>query len=611
MHFTTTIGLAGLAIHHASATFGHHGWDTTSQYSTPDNTDNKCSDNQKTGYNWADLSTGSFDSYGGNKFSNWSCTNSFGKRDLLSRRSFQDKCISSNLDDHPSIGCNGDDAMSIDKYQVSSSEDADIECHYEMPDKSVCKEYHSCKAGGIEIQNSQCGGAKSVTFKPAESYKGKGCSIGVHSIEFNCGSASSNVPEYSSTSTSISTAAASTPVAYSTTSSVAPVETSSCVRGYGSSCSAESSPVSSSKYSSPVSSLSTTSEGAPSYPSSSETKPVESVPTYGSSENSPATAPVYSSSAVHNSSIAYSIPAYPSSSSVGSSTTIPSTPSATIGVTSSSTAAATTPSSPPNYPPPSSPDLLPRCLNTWLHTVSCKDNTDYSCFCKNINFITKVYGCLSSWSQSADNTTNGVSYLVGLCAPYIPSNPAIITGCPSSVMPAVYTPPALPPPPSEASPVTTQPATQPAPPPCTTITYSSEVVIHATDSASASAITTTILTTITVPKVILTTYTVTESGSTVTVPDLGYGTPPPVSPTVSSEQAPLLTDTHSAPAPPYVTSTSTLIIPGVGSSLKTETSAKATGTAPVAYQGSGVRAREVAGVMVVIIVGGLGWAIVL
>ncbi|KJX98132.1 hypothetical protein TI39_contig432g00001 [Zymoseptoria brevis] len=594
MQFKTTIGLAGLAIHHVSATFGHHEWDTTSHYSTPDNTDNKCSNVQKTGYNWADLSTGSFDSYGSNNFSNWSCTNSFGKRDLLTKRTFQDKCISSNLDDHPSIGCHGDDAMSIDKYQVSSSEDADIECHYVMPDKSVCKEYHSCKAGGTEIQNSQCGGAKSVTFKPAESFKGKGCSIGVHSIEFNCGVASTKVPGYASTSTS--TAAASTPVAYSTTSLVAPGETSSCVGGLS------------------VGSPTTTSESAPSYPSSSETKPVESVPVYGSSESPPATAPVYSTTAAHNSSIAYSIPVYSSSSSVGSSTTIPSTPSATMKIPSSSTAAATIPSTPPKYAPLSSPNLLPRCLNTWLHTVSCKDNTDYSCFCKDTNFITKVYGCLSSWSQSADNTTNGVSYLMGLCAPYIPSNPAIITGCPSSVTPAVYTPPPPPPPPSsEASPVTTQAGTPPAPPPCTTITYSSELVIPATESSSASAITTTILTTVTVPQVVLTTYTVTESGSTVTVPDLGYGTPLPAPPTASStqEQAPLLTDTHSAPAPPYVTSTSTLIVPGVGSSLKTATSAKATGTAPVAYEGAGSQTGRRAVGVVVLVAGMVGWCFVL
>lgn len=257
MHFTPAAVVAGLLLRPVIATFEYGGWGGDSSYSTPDNTNNKCSTDQAKGYDWADLSPGSFDSYGSNKFSKWSCTNSFGKRDLLTKRTFQSKCISSNLDDEPSIGCNGDDSMSIDKYEVSSSQDTDIECHYQMPDNTVCTEYHSCKSGGTVIQNSQCGGAKSVTFKPAQGYQGKGCNIGVHSIGFNCGAASSTIPAYAS----------STPASYITTSvasSTESVSTSSAVEIT----------TDTSAYTSP---LSTSTEVVPSYGSSTE-----EVPSYGS-----------------------------------------------------------------------------------------------------------------------------------------------------------------------------------------------------------------------------------------------------------------------------------------------------------------------------------------
>ena len=130
------------------------------------------------------------------------------------------------LDDHPSFSCQENDSMSIDQMQVSSTQDTDLECHYGMPDGSTCKEYHSCQSGGSVIQNTQCGGATSVTFKPGQNAP-PGCSIGVHSVGFNCGPASSTVPSYStptppsyeSTSTSI-VETTSTPVTAQSTSGV-------------------------------------------------------------------------------------------------------------------------------------------------------------------------------------------------------------------------------------------------------------------------------------------------------------------------------------------------------------------------------------------------------
>lgn len=655
MHFTTTaFAAAGLAAHQAFAFGGSYGggWGGSSYYSTPDNTNNECSPEQASGYNWGGLSQGSFDSYGSNKFSGWSCSNSFGKRDLLTKRTFQSKCITAPLDDQPSIGCEDDKTMSLDKFEVSSDKDADIECHYDMPDGSTCKEVHSCSAGGTVIQNSQCGGAKSVTFKPHGG--SSGCNIGVHSVGFNCGSASSAPPAYSSTAPpSYSTPSAP---AYSSESSSAsipvyssPSESSPAVYptstpsapGYGSS-SSESVPAYSS--SSPVetspATYPTTTESAPGYSSSSESSPAvyptesspavyttstpsapeyessttESIPVYSgssSSESSPSTptVPAYSTGSIPSYNITSSYPIGSGSAPGYSSPTAPA-----YGSSSTENSPVTTSSVPTGYTPkPESPDTLPKCLNSWMYLTSCKGNDDYDCFCKDKEFMTKVYGCISAWSGSHDDTQGSTSYLMGLCAPYVPQNPAIITACPSTVTPAasysyspqtsspaesapVYQPqgqtitlystkeetitscapevtncpaktqttsyavgttvttaPGEAPSSTENSPVGTSPAvTPPASVPCTTITYSTVYPVPATYSTGesvgatipSSSITTSIYTTVTVPQVQITTYTVTSGGSTTTQPGLGYGPP-------ATTAGPTAGPTEGSPAPAY------------------------------------------------------------
>lgn len=307
MHLTkVAFVFTGIFIHSGIATFGYGGWGGDSHYSTPDNTDNKCSTDQSKGYNWDGLAIGSFDSYGSNKFSKWSCTNSLGKRDLLTKRKFQSKCISSNLDDEPSIGCDGEDYMSIDKYEVSSDVDADIECHYEMPNKTVCKEYHSCKSGGTVIQNTQCGGAKSVTFKPAESFKGKGCNIGVHSIGFNCGTASSTAPAVSKTE-SIPAYGSSSPPVYATTSSESATETSST-------SSVVEITTDTTPYTSPTSTAATSSTAAPtdSVPSHESSA---CVPSYGASCSTTSEIPSSTATSRETSPVETSAPEYSTSSS--------------------------------------------------------------------------------------------------------------------------------------------------------------------------------------------------------------------------------------------------------------------------------------------------------
>ena len=479
------------------------GWSKNAHsYSSPANTDNECSSQQASGYDWSGLQPGSFSSYGSNSFSGFSCSNAFNKRDSLSKRAFQDKCISGALDSKPSFSCGDNDSMSIDQYQVSATEDTDIDCEYNMPDGSICKESHSCQSGGSIIQNTQCGGAKGVTFKPCKDSK-PGCSIGIHSIGFNCGTASST-SAYSSTSTAApsttSSAFTSDIVSASTTSVVSSVETSPVATSsdsVSSSSAVTSDIVSASTTTSEASSAETisassTSESlltyAPSTTSSVTSDVVStaetsstifsvistttkvlstySAPSYNSSTSlsvagpvttssiaSYSTSTIYSTSEVTITSCAASVTNCPASSTVivtsviAVSTTVcpvtaTETPIAYTATNSSLVSPISTASAAGSYPSPSAPGVLPSCLNTWMWETGCSgDNTDTSCFCKDASFITHVMGCISSWAGSDEDTSAAASYLMGICAPYVPQNPAIITACPSTVAPAASSTP--------------------------------------------------------------------------------------------------------------------------------------------------------------------------
>ncbi|KAK3703814.1 hypothetical protein LTR37_014260 [Vermiconidia calcicola] len=461
---------AGLAAQQVVAT----GWTDAGSYSCPGNTDNQCSDQQQGGYDWSGLDSGSFDSYGSNTFSGFECSESYGKRDLVSKRTFQSKAIIGNLDEQPSMSCSGEDYMSIDEIEVSTSEDADVDCEYSMPDGSTCTETHSCAAGGSVVKNTQCGGAKSVTFKPGKEAP-SGCSIGVHSVGFHCGGpASSSVPSYS------------TPTGYASSSSAFPVSSSYAVSSsasapcYGDKCGSSSSaaPVSSSYVASssasapcygdkcegssssayPVSSsyVASSSASAPCYGdkcegSSSSAYPVSS--SYVASSSS-APAPCYGDKCEGSSSSAYPVSSskvasssyYASSSSgyaVSSSASAPcygdkcegSSSKSIPAYGSSSYAAPVSSSSAPAYPTPECPSTVPKCLNTWMWISECKDNADSDCYCGNEKFITNVMGCIGSWAVSEEEKQAAASYLMGLCAPHVPENPAIITACPPTVTP--------------------------------------------------------------------------------------------------------------------------------------------------------------------------------
>ncbi|KAK4570412.1 hypothetical protein LTR86_002492 [Recurvomyces mirabilis] len=522
MHFTpATILVAGLAAQRVAAT----GWSVGAKsYSCPANTDNQCSTQQQGGYDWSGLNSGSFSSYGSNKFSGFQCSDAPHKRDVLSKRAFQDKCISGGLDDKPSISCHDDDTMSIDTYHISASKDADLDCEYGMPDGSTCTEQHSCSSEGSIIQNTQCGGAKSVTFKPRNGDSG-GCSMSIHSIGFNCGFASSSVPAStptisstygiasSSIMTTSSVATTSDVISFSRSSSTlpsietSPVTTSSAVVSTTSSVViSTSSTITSDVYStsetSSVSSVETSPATASSVASITASYPASNISIPAVSSSTPALTSSYGCygascssstsdvvSAVTSSSASISIVSYSTSTvysttqstSVSSGSTVivtatiaistticPVTATQTGSVSSPASISSSTPlvisgsstltpnstlvsavtsSSASSYPTPNCPDLLPSCLNTWMYETGCKDNSDSDCYCKDSSFITHVMGCISAWSGSSSDTSAAASYLQGICAAHVPSNPAIITACPSTVVPA-----------TESSPATTSPA---------------------------------------------------------------------------------------------------------------------------------------------------------
>ena len=409
---------------------------------------------------------------------------------------------------------NEDDRFSIDEMEISTSNDADVECEYSMPDGSTCRETHSCSSGGSVVKNSQCGGARSVTFKPGSNAP-PGCSVGVHSVGFNCNTASSSVPastpapstssyvmtpgytsrtsettssaacgygdeDCSSSATPSSPVSSSSPASSSTPETIAtPGYTSRC--NYGESCESTSSstPSSPATYSVPVESSSAPSPscaygeegcesptiGVPGYTQTTSSTPsspeestsVPSIPAYGSSTSSTPSSPVTTSAPYPTTSSTQGIPGY------GTGSVTSSTENSPVGS-----------SSVPSYPEPSCPGVLPKCLKTWLHVSECKDSADSDCFCKNSEFINNVHQCLPAWASN-EEASAAASYLMGLCAPHVPENPGIITNCPSSITPIAtpsYTQPASSSPPeyapSSSSSTENSPVESEAPPPAYT-----------------------------------------------------------------------------------------------------------------------------------------------
>jgi hypothetical protein len=165
-----TLSVLALAagISQASAT-----WTNAPSFSCPDNTNNQCTEQQSKGFDWSDLNTGSFSSYGGFSWSGFSCQSGFGKRDGLLGRGYNGKCVtgsssnSGGKSSSPSFSCDsgkGTDKTSVSSFHIIPEFDCDLEFHYDMPDGSSCKHRASCSSSGTTVPNTQCGGAKNITI---------------------------------------------------------------------------------------------------------------------------------------------------------------------------------------------------------------------------------------------------------------------------------------------------------------------------------------------------------------------------------------------------------------------------------------------------------------
>jgi len=275
------------------------------------------------------------------------------------------------------------------------------------------------------------------------------------------------------------------------------------------------------------------------------------------------------------------------------STVTPSTMSTTVVVpVSVSSIAAAVPATSPAAPAPNAPcpDLLPKCLNTWIFSTGCADNADHTCYCKNTDFTANVMGCVVARGGSSAEQASALSYLAGICAPFIAQNPGLITNVPSSITLAPTAAPTGIVTASVTNAAAAVSSMAPAPTvPVTTITLHTVVTVPCSASGTvipSSSTTTTIHTVVTVPAVHFDTQTAAAAAGATAAPSVGLaaGSPSPV-----------------AASP---TSVPTGTVAAVASSVKSTAAPVATGAGITPFQGAAVNVHA-KGAVVALIAGGV------
>ncbi|OTA58680.1 hypothetical protein K449DRAFT_385707 [Hypoxylon sp. EC38] len=660
-----TLSLVALAAGISQATATGFGFHSAPKFSCPDNTDNVCIPDIVGGIDWSDLPFGGFSSYKGFEWKGFTCSEKFGKRDELTARTFQSKCITgkatSDKGSSPKISCDknkGVNKTSIKKFQVSPEFDCDLEFHYSMPDGSTCKHRSPCKASGTVVENTQCGGATDVTIVyPQQPKKPKDtCDFGIHHIDFDCEGPKPTKPAPSTYSASIPTYATSVPASSSvatastysasipaiSSSSSAPANSSPA----SSSSAVSSTPASSSTYSAsiPIGSASSSvvqSSSSPATEATSSTAAVSSssasslsVTSYlststvfttsvqtitscgptvsncpaGSTALTTVTIPVSTTLCPVTETLSVSVPASQptesASSPAGSASASVPVESASVSVPAGSSSqsspvvasSATLPASSSTGTSPAGPvetlpcpGVVPSCLNTWLFSVGCKDNTDSACYCPDATFTKNIFTCLYAYGESDEVISEAISYFQGICAPFVPSNPGIATGAETITTILTATP-------------TTIPAA------VTTIEVATTVVVPCTNEAGetipSSSSTVTVSTSLTVPGVVFSTVTSGPSSTGVAVvPGTYVATAPVAAPTVPAATA---TQTPAGGAAPYPTvggSTTLITFAPSGTGVVYPTSAPASApsaivTAGAAHVGAGMGLLGFAGMVI-------------
>ncbi|KAL2122150.1 hypothetical protein VTJ04DRAFT_2605 [Mycothermus thermophilus] len=165
------------------------------------------------------------------------------------------------------------------------------------------------------------------------------------------------------------------------------------------------------------------------------------------------------------------------------------------------------------------PELVPRCLNTFIFTTGCSDNTDAACYCPDAVFVKNVYDCMYAHGTTDAIIAEAIAFFQGICGKYLPQNPGIAT---DATVTSYIT-------------VTATPSVAPI---STTVTLITTTVVPCTDEAGSeipsSSTTVTISTSIEVPQVDFTSSStdvvivpITSSQSVVLPTDTGIITPIP------------------------------------------------------------------------------------
>ncbi|KAG6181429.1 hypothetical protein E4U35_002579 [Claviceps purpurea] len=423
----------GLGVHgDASFDFGS-GFTHAPSFNTPHNVDNQCTPEQEKGWDFKDLPTGSFDKYLGFQFGGgWNCEAS--TRGMLQGRTFGNiaKIISGlcPLNGGLDIGLGahaGVDAFSIGSIDLSTEFDVRLEFHYDMQDGSVCKHSADCKKGGSTIVNNQCGGAKKVkiVYPPQPSTSKKTCKISCHKISWHCGNGGSPPP-----SGQVSIPGTLTASGFSSTGSIPGVTTTPTTPDMEttpgvttSATSATTSPGQDTTPSYPGATSSAATSGTSSMPgASTDTTPGASTNTQSGTTDVQSTQST-SGPATFVTSIS-SAECHACSSTETSYLTVPG------AVTTVQTGDKPQPTTPGGKPSPPCPQVVPRCLNTFLELKSkCKDNKDAACYCPNKDFVNVVFNCIYAHGENDNVISEAISFFQGMCGQYIPQNPAIATGC--------------------------------------------------------------------------------------------------------------------------------------------------------------------------------------
>lgn len=478
---TTALLVLAAGVGESVATFGGFGgFRGANPFTCPDNTDNSaCEDKQRGGFDFSDLLPGQKDfSYGGFKFGGgFEC-----KDDKRSRRELSGDC-GPDKSSNPFFGRDTEN-FSISEIEIYTEFDTDLEFVYEMPNGGSCKHRAACSSKGSTIKNTQCGGAKKVTVvHPKQNNKPKSnCGIRIPKIDFDC-----QPPKTTNPPKSTSPPKTNTPELPGTTevpeipetTEVPEVPETTVPEVPGTTVVTSSSPESSN----PAEEESSTVEvpevpGTTAVTSSSPEEPTPSAPEEGSStavaetsespEQPGTTAPPeiettvtshLTTSTIFTTIISTTFDCGPTvpdcpadqASTVIVTATVPltttvcpvtetitrtkdtpvETPSAVVSsvVSNSPVESGVSSVTPPNpIETLPCPQVVPACLNTWLFSVGCSDNTDTACFCPDTAFVQNIFTCIYAYGETDIIVSEAIVFFQGICGGHVPENPAIVTG---------------------------------------------------------------------------------------------------------------------------------------------------------------------------------------